>query len=280
MRLHRGVFAPRMDPPAWERNAIAACLAGPPATLLSHASAARALGLGAVIDNHGVLDVTIPHGSEMKLQGDRAHRTRYLHRTDRTQIGRLPVTNVARTLIDLGGVLSTRTLQNALDDALTRRLTTPSLVIAAISRNRHRRRAGSDRLELALLPWLGTSLESPAEAEVLRILSVQGLPAPVTQVTEIVGGGARFRLDFAWIDQRVALEIDGFQFHDGPDRFVSDRYRANLLTDAGWHVLRTTLSELTQDPNPLCRALRRLLLGNSVAFGYRPDDNLGGITGA
>ena len=205
---------------------------------------------------------------------------RFLHRTDRTQIGRLPVTNVARTLIDLGGVLSTRKLQNALDDALTRRLTTPSLVIAAISRNRHRRRAGSDRLELALLPWLGTSLESPAEAEVLRILSVQGLPAPVTQVTEIVGGGARFRLDFAWIDQRVALEIDGFQFHDGPDRFVSDRYRANLLTDAGWHVLRTTLSELTQDPNPLCRALRRLLLGNSVAFGDRPDDNLGGITGA
>ena len=58
----------------------------------------------------------------------------------------------------------------------------------------------------------------------------------MTQVTEIVGGGAKFRLDFAWIDQRVAVEIDGFQFHDGPDRFVSDRYRPNLLTDAGWHV--------------------------------------------
>ena len=89
----------------------------------------------------------------------------------------------------------------------------------------------------------------------------------MTQVTEIVGGGAKFRLDFAWIDQRVALEIDGFQFHDGPDRFVSDRYRPNLLTDAGWHVRYAA-------------ALRRLLLGgDSLAFGDGPNDNLGGITG-
>jgi hypothetical protein len=177
-----------MAPAVWERDAIAACLAGPPLTVLSHGSAARALRLSLALDDHGVLDVTIPHDRELTLRGVRVHRTRFLHRTDRVKIGRLPVTNVGRTLMDVAGTVSDLALRNALDDVLTRRLSTPNLVSAAINRNRSRKRGGSTDLELALTPWLANPLESPAEAEVLRVLSAQGLPAPLVQVTEVVEG--------------------------------------------------------------------------------------------
>ena len=259
VRLQRGVFSLKMASPLWERDALAACLAGPPSTVLSHRSAARALGLSLAAGGGDLLEVTIPYGTQLTLRGARVHRTRSLHRTDRARIRQLPVTNVARTLIDLVGTVNDLALRDALDDALTRRLTSPALVMAAIERNRRHRRGGSEALRSAIAPWLANALESPAEAEILRMLAGRGLPAPTTQFTAVLNNGARFRLDFAWTSQRVALEVDGFQYHDGPERFVSDRQRANLLTGSGWHVLRTTLSEIRRDPEPLCRALLRVV---------------------
>jgi very-short-patch-repair endonuclease len=109
------------------------------------------------------------------------------------------------------------------------------------------------------MPWLSGALESVAEAEVLRMLSSRGLPAPTSQLRKALEGGRVSRLDFAWPAQLVALEVDGFQYHDGPDRFVADRHRGNLLAGAGWQVLRTTLHEVRSDPEALCHALRLLL---------------------
>jgi len=263
IRLHRGVFALGMAPKVWERDALAACLAGPPLTLLSHRSAAKALGLTLANESESGLEVTIPFGTELTLSGVRVHLTRTLHRADRTKAGRLPVTNFARTLIDLAGSVGDVALRNALDDGLARKLASPTVVVAAIERNRRHRRAGSNALAEAVAPWLGNALESPAEAEMLRLLRDQGLPVPTTKLTEELAGGQTFRLDFAWVAHRVALEVDGFRYHDGPARFIRDRHRANLLTAAGWHVIRTTLPEIRQDPEPLCAALRQVLAARS-----------------
>ncbi len=264
VRLQRGVFSLKMGSPLWERDALAACLAGPPSTVLSHGSAARALGLSLATADDGLLDVTIPATTRLTLHGARVHRTRCLLRPDRARIGRLPVTNVARTLIDLVGTVNHPALRRALDDALTRRLTSPAFVLAAIERNRRHSRTGSEALRSAIDPWLANSLESPAEAEMLRTLTDRGLPAPTAQVIAVLNSGATFRLDFAWVAERLALEVDGFQYHDGPDRFVADRHRTNLLTEAGWYVLRTTLSEIRRDPEPLCQALHRVLAMRST----------------
>lgn len=260
VRLQRGVFSLKMASPLWERDALAACLAAPPSTVLSHRSAARALGLDLATADDDLLDVTIPATTRLTLHGARVHRTRCLLRSDRARIGPLPVTNIARTLIDLVGTVNHPALRRALDNAPTLRLTSPTSVMASIERNRLRSRTGSEVLRSAIAPWLANSLESPAEAEMLRMLTDRGLPAPTTQVTVVLNGGATFRLDFAWVAERVALEVDRFQYHDGPERFVNDRHRANLLTGAGWHVLRTTLSEIRRDPEPLCQGLHRVLV--------------------
>jgi hypothetical protein len=127
----------------------------------------------------------------------------------------LPVTNVARTLIDLVGTVNRPAPRRTLDGAPTRRLTSPTFVMASIERNRRHSRTGSEALRSAIAPWLANSRESPAEAAMFRLLTDRGLPAPTTQVTVVLNGGATSRLDFAWVAERVALEVDGFSTTTG-----------------------------------------------------------------
>lgn len=47
----------------------------------------------------------------------------------------------------------------------------------------------------------------------------------------------RYRLDFAWPDIKVALEVDGAQ-HRGPEQAVSDAFRDAFLRGKGWLVFR------------------------------------------
>ena len=70
--------------------------------------------------------------------------------------------------------------------------------------------------------------EPPAESalEVLtaRLLRETDLPKPRRQVAVTVSG-ARYRLDFAWPDERVALECDGRKWHEIESDFERDRQR-------------------------------------------------------
>ena len=70
------------------------------------------------------------------------------------------------------------------------------------------------------------------------------LPAPVPQFWVKVAG-RRYRLDFAYPEVKLAIEVDGFDPHNTRTAFDKDRARANDLVAAGWTVLRFT-SESTQ----------------------------------
>jgi very-short-patch-repair endonuclease len=96
------------------------------------------------------------------------------------------------------------------------------------------------------------------EARVLRQLRSLGLPAPKCNFRVELAGTRRY-IDFAWVDDRVALEFDGFVPHSSRRVFDDDRVRQNDLVDAGWRVFRLTASALGGDRRravaPLARAL-------------------------
>lgn len=52
----------------------------------------------------------------------------------------------------------------------------------------------------------------------------------------------RFRFDFAWVDQMIAVEIEGGVWnksrHTNPAGFEKDCEKYNLATKAGWKVFR------------------------------------------
>lgn len=48
---------------------------------------------------------------------------------------------------------------------------------------------------------------------------------------------------------RVAVEVDGREFHSAPGVFVQDRVRQNALVLDGWVVLRFAAATVLQDPD-------------------------------
>lgn len=60
--------------------------------------------------------------------------------------------------------------------------------------------------------------------------------------------GRKFRIDIAFPDERVAIEVDGFAFHGRHlGVFNTDRERGNLLTQHGWLILHYTIRRIRND---------------------------------
>lgn len=116
------------------------------------------------------------------------------------------------------------------------------------------RRAGA-------LLTLATGLpESPAESSVLVALYDAGLPIPTPQFSvRDLDGRERYRLDFAWVEPKIALEYDGREAHEG--RELADARRDADLRSRGWLVVRATAADL--------RDSRRMVGEVRAAFARR-----------
>jgi predicted transcriptional regulator of viral defense system len=143
--LHRAVYlmGPLM---AAHARAMAAILACRGRAVLSHWSAAFLWGLLGLREPAWV-DVSIT-GADHRLAGVRVHRTSAIPANEVTRRERIPVTTVARTLLDLAGVAQGRELERALEEALAKRLTSRAALNAMLER--HARGRGSARLRALL----------------------------------------------------------------------------------------------------------------------------------
>ena len=85
------------------------------------------------------------------------------------------------------------------------------------------------------------------------------LPAPVREHRPVKG--RRWRLDFAWPDLRLAIEVEGGIWtggrHTRPIGFEQDCEKYNEVTVMGWRVLRVT-GDMVRDGRAL-RVLERAL---------------------
>lgn len=99
-----------------------------------------------------------------------------------------------------------------------------------------------------LVPLADRLSESPMESE-SRLMMIDGdLPLPVLQ-HEIVDRDHRiWRVDFAWPDQRVAVEYDGALWHEGPATLVHDRQRRAALQELGWVVIPIVADDVRRQP--------------------------------
>jgi predicted transcriptional regulator of viral defense system len=119
--LHRGVYAvgPVLVPRAPEMAAVLACGSG---SFVSHRSAGALFGVlsaGAAADAVSVSRTSGYH----RRPGIRVHRVRALPSDETTVLGGIPVTNAARTLVDLAAIVTARELEWAVAEALARALT-------------------------------------------------------------------------------------------------------------------------------------------------------------
>ena len=83
---------------------------------------------------------------------------------------------------------------------------------------------------------------------------------PVTEYMFAAAIGRRFRFDYAFLPQLVAVEIDGGQWaqHGGRHNTDADREKLNLAAALGWRVLRFS-GAMLKDPEAVCKMARLAL---------------------
>jgi very-short-patch-repair endonuclease len=83
--------------------------------------------------------------------------------------------------------------------------------------------------------------DSQLEDRFLRIIQRSDLPRPIAQfVVEDEAGAFVGRVDFAYPNAALLIELDGAAFHSDRQRFQRDRTRQNRLVALGYTVLRFT----------------------------------------
>ena len=211
------------------------------------------------------LEVVTMRSFRSAPQGVIVHRTNYLPPEDVTAVGGLPVTTPARTLLDLGGLVSSKQVERALTDALARNQVTTPLLADQLRRAGICGRPGTAVLR-ALLGTVGRleqGSESDLEDALLEVIARAGLPPPVRQFELREQGVLLGRVDAAYPRELIALEADGYEFHSARSEWLHDRRRQNAFESRGWRFLRFT-AEDRRVPQPFMADLVRLYGISSV----------------
>ncbi|MFN2562774.1 MAG: endonuclease domain-containing protein [Jatrophihabitans sp.] len=103
----------------------------------------------------------------------------------------------------------------------------------------------------AQLGRLIDALDSGCESELelwgfLHVFDAPGLRHGQRQKIVQVRGRT-FRLDLAYDDERVAVELDGYRYHSGRDQRERDMRRDAALASIGWLTLRFSYERLHHD---------------------------------
>jgi predicted transcriptional regulator of viral defense system len=253
--LHRGVWAVGHDRLRREGRRLAAVLACGPGAALSHREAAALHGLSP--SSRSQVDVTTVRRGRSEQAGIRLHRTASLDVRELTAIDGIPVTTVARTLVDLAGVVPSEHVAKALREAEHLRVVDAAELELAMRRMRTRRGHGHATLRAVLDEHRrrGTQLtRSPLEDRFLALLDDHGVPRPRTNVD--VGG---VEVDAHWPAQRLVVELDGWARHRDRRAFQRDRMKGNALTQNGYRLLRFTHDDVVRRPGATAAQIHALL---------------------
>lgn len=256
--LHRGVYA--VGHRALPANGwfMAATLAGGPDALLSHRSAAHLRDL--MHDSRSVIDVLAPTNRRSR-PGIVFHQSRLIHPDDRTEVDGIPVTSVARTLLDIAEVVPRRKLVYALEQAERLRVFDLTELEAVMARSRGRR--GLKALTAAIKEIEPEAEYARSRMERLFIAFCKryelGIPAMNTTV-------AGFAVDAVWHDRMLIVELDSWTHHRTRRAFEEDRRRDALVKRrTRFELLRVTYRWLTEEPDDLAATIRDLSASPSLA---------------
>jgi very-short-patch-repair endonuclease len=246
LREHRGVYRVGHRAPSVEARYLAAVLACGDGALLCGRAAAHLLGLlkGAAPPPE-VLART-----ERAVRGVHTRRSR-LHPLDATRHRGVPVTTVARTLVDLAAVLSPDELARACHEAGVLYRTSPAHVDAVLARRPNS--PGAARLRRVLRGEVHVTL-SRLEQRFLALLREARMPLP--QTNRPADG---FRVDCRWAEQRLTVELDSYRYHHSRHAWEQDRRREREARARGDDFRRFTWGDVFEHPEPMLTELRAAL---------------------
>jgi hypothetical protein len=251
----RGVLRVGGARSTWRQQLMAACLAAGPGSVVSHRSAAALFGLDRFAP--GPVEITLVRPRRYRAPRVTVHTTAELADGDVTTLDGIPVTRPVRTLIDLAAAIDRDRLEEALDAALRDNLLTLPRLERRIAGLQRRGRSGI-RVLAALISERaeGEVPQSVLERRFLRLVKQLGLPKPVCQLPVRRPDGSRAYLDFAWVAEGVAVEVDGHRSHSTRRQRQHDNERSNDLAQTDFRkLLRFTWEHVTCRQDYVARML-------------------------
>lgn len=254
--LYRGVYVDTSFPSTWQQSVLAAVFRGGPGTVASGTCAAALLELpGFRLEG---VEVTSPR--QMRDVPFRAH-VGDLPPDLQTMVGPIPCTRADRTLLDVANRVSQQHLEDALDDALRRNLTSLPKLKGMVNRLDGRGRSGIERLRRAIrerddgrpIP------ESVLESRLWRPLHHLGAPRPERQLA-VSYEGIVYRIDYAFPHAMVAIEAHGYRWHASKKAWDHDREKTNIIQLLGWRPFVVTWKDLYDPAGKAFNQLRQLLI--------------------
>ncbi len=257
-RLHHGVYAVGHTDLSLHGQCLAAVLACDSDPLLSHFSAAWLWGLLSTQPIPVHVTTSVRRKPRPPI---RVHHSQTLTAADRAVEGRIPVTSVSRTALDLAPRIRPASLDRLLQRAEELKLFDLPEFESVLARNRGHR--GAARLRRAIALYAPPSFtRSGLERRFLELLHEAGLPRPATAYNEV-----GHELDIYWPELRFAIELDVFETHGTRRSFEQDRIRQEDLKLAGVEMIRVTGRRLEREPDLVLERVARLLVQRKRELG-------------
>lgn len=265
-RVHSGrweLVAPRVYRIAgvdwtYEAEVLGAVLAAGPGAVASHLCAARLLGLGFV---KAPPELSIPRGRFHRPNGVRVHQSTDLDRCAIHARHGIPVTDPARTLLDLGRYIGPNPLHRAIEEARRAGLVTWSQVVQCLSTHARKGRHGIQRMRLVVAKRMPDDEVTDTDSELLALTLIRehGLPDPALHHRIYDGDRLVAEIDLAYPSLKLALEIDG-TVHLDPEVRKKDDARDHELRRRGWTVRRIWWEIPVRQPELFLQIARQLLV--------------------
>jgi len=258
-RVHQGVYAAGHRRLTWHSRCWAGVLGAEanevdevvwPA-VASHGSAAYLWGLYRYAPER--IDVTAPIRRRAKREFV-VHFSSILAPEDRREREGIPVTSVARTLLDLAIRGTSLQLERLLERAEELELLDLREVEDVLDRAGGHRGRGRLRRALALYQPDPSFTRSRFEKQFRRLVIRAGITAPSMNYN-----AHGYELDAYWPELRFAVELDLFETHGSRAAFERDRLRQEELKLLGIEMIRVTKPRLDAEPDAVLRNLATLL---------------------
>lgn len=232
---------------------MAAVLACGEGAALSHLDAAS---LWEIYDASGPR-IHVLARSDRRVPTLRVHRARRVHPADVTERDGIPVTTVARTLVDLTDVLREDRILRAMREAEFKRLLDHDALNAAVQRGRGRRDIGALKRAIAI-HHPGQVVRDELEHRFLELVRGADIRSPETNV-RVKTRRRVYTVDCLWRAEGVAVELDGRAAHARVTAFEQDRERDAALSAVGLRPVRFTWHRVHVDGREVIAELLAML---------------------
>jgi hypothetical protein len=255
MRVAKGLLIPEFEgvyrvghrAPSVEAHYMAAVKACGKGSVLRGRAAAHLWGL--IKGPAPMPEVLTP--TERRVEGIRTVRSRRIDRRDVTKRHGIPVTTVARTVVDLAADSTPDELALHFHAGATRWKLKPHHVEAVLERRPNAK--GAKKLR-RVMNGDTRALLSELERGFIALLEANDLPLPKTNIP--VDG---HWVDCRWEEYALTIELESYEFHNTRHAWETDHKRERKARRRGDEYRRYFYSDIFETPEETAADVRQLL---------------------